>query len=216
MSGMLVPITITGTPAVQAILAKLQLLAGYPLAPRPGPVTLGIKRYFGDPPITALMTVEERGTDKLTITRHPVAVGAEITDHSYMEPAELMLRMMATNSIPGGNESYVKDIYDDVRKLQASGLTFPIQTGKRLYQNMLIESCVLTNDEKSEHALMLQIMCREIIFAKTSVVAYVPQADQANPQATDGQTDSGAKQPVPTTVVPDQAAKDAVKGSQFN
>lgn len=179
---------------------------GMPTTPNvPVAVTLN-PRYFG--PITALMTIDERGTDKLTITKHPVAIGASITDHSYLEPAELQLRMMATNSavennINGqGTEDYCKNLYEKLRTLQASRVTFPIQTGKRLYQDMLIETLSLTTDEKSEHALMLQIGCKQIIKVYTSVVQAPVSSDptvQTDPQQTAPPVAAGTKQATPAT-----------------
>jgi hypothetical protein len=201
------PIAISGVGNVAAILAKLAA-ARVPLAPRPQPVTITAKRYFGQ--ITALMTIEERGTDRLTLTRHPVASGVDITDHSYKEPAELTLRMMATNALSfnaafpvaasyfaaGGASgvSYVEMVYQQLIQLQAGRQTFSIQTGKRLYDNMLLENMTLTTDQTSENALMLQMSCREIIVVSTTTIPYVPQANQAAPQKTDSVAQGGSKQ----------------------
>jgi hypothetical protein len=157
-------------------------------------------RYLG--PITALMTIRESGTDTLQITQHPVAAGAQITDHSFMDPARLDLTMMATNaqSQPWG-EDYVTTVYQKLRDLQSSRLKFPIQTGKRLYQNMLISSISMTNDQSTEHALMLQISCQEVIIVETPAVAS-PTANQTAPQKTAGVSQGGPKQAVVTSIVP--------------
>jgi hypothetical protein len=158
-------------------------------------------RYLG--PITALMTIRESGTDTLQITQHPVASGAQITDHAFMDPARLELTMMATNaqSQPWG-EDYVQHVYQQLLDLQKSRLKFPIQTGKRLYQNMLIATLNLTTDETSEHALMLQISCQEIITVPTPPLQATPAANQTAPQKTSGVSQGGPKQAVDTTIVP--------------
>ena len=44
------------------------------------------------------ITIEEEGTDELTITEHPVEQGAAISDHAYKEPARLRIRAMCSNS----------------------------------------------------------------------------------------------------------------------
>lgn len=156
-------------------------------------------RYFG--PITALMTVRESGTDTLNITQHPVAIGAQITDHSFMEPARLELSMMTTNAQPQTwGEDYVSHVYKQLLDLQASRLTFPIQTGKRLYENMLMTSITLSTDESSEHALMLQISCQEIIMVQNTPLTVSP--NQAAPQKTDGVQQGGPKQTQVTSIVP--------------
>lgn len=170
------------------------------------------KRYLG--PITALMFIDERGVDRLTITKHPVEYGASITDHAYMEPAELTLRLMATNSVPaalsfasGGSggtpgppdqPGYVENIYTKLRKLQSDRITFPVQTGKRLYENMLMTSLELTTDEKSENALMLTVVCTEIIKVSTGTVT--ASADvMAQAQKTGPVEAGGTKQPTLST-----------------
>lgn len=171
-------------------------------------ITLNPGRFFG--PITALVTFEERGTDKQTITLHPVEQGAQISDHAYQEPAEVQIKFGATNASTeaGGDEGYVTNIYNQLLALQKSRTTFSIQTGKRLYASMLISSMELTTDEKTEAALALMVMCREIIIVSTSVVAVsAPASDQANPESTQPVTNSGTKQAQPvTTVVPAQPA----------
>jgi hypothetical protein len=161
-------------------------------------------RYLG--PITALMTIRESGTDVLQITTHPVASGANITDHSFMDPAKLELTMMTTNAQnqPWG-EDYCQQVYTQLLNLQKSRLTFKIQTGKRLYDNMLMSSITLTNDETSEHALMLQISCQEIIRVPTSITPISPavQSDPVNqqaPQKTAPVQPTGIKQAEPSGV----------------
>jgi hypothetical protein len=155
-------------------------------------ITIIPQRSLG--PITALLFFEERGTDKLTITRHPVEQGASITDHAYQEPAQVMLRAGATNSA-GGDEGYVTALYAQILALQASRSAFSIQTGKRLFTNMLIESLELTTDEKTEAALALNIACTQIIIVQTGVVSVPPSDVQANPAKTAAIQNSGTKQP---------------------
>jgi hypothetical protein len=152
-------------------------------------------RYLG--PITALMTIRESGTDTLQITQHPVAAGAQITDHSFMDPARLDLTMMATNAqSQAWGEDYVTTVYQKLLDLQKSRLTFPIQTGKRLYQNMLMSSVSMTNDQTTEHALMLQIACQEIIIVDNAPL--IPATNQTAPQKTSGVVQGGPKQAVPS------------------
>jgi hypothetical protein len=43
-------------------------------------------------------TIEERGTDDLDITDHPVEQGANIADHAYKRPCEVVVKMAWSNS----------------------------------------------------------------------------------------------------------------------
>ena len=162
-------------------------------------------RYLG--PITALMTIRESSTDTLQITQHPVAVGAQITDHSFMDPARLDLSMMTTNAQkqPFG-EDYVQVVYQQVLALQKSRQTIAIQTGKRLYQSMLIASISMNTDQSTENALMLQISCQEVIMVQNGAISpgtATPTADQAAPQKTDGVDQGGPVQIVGSDTVPE-------------
>jgi len=45
---------------------------------------------------------EERGTDRMEITRHPIELGAPLSDHAYKEPAEIDVRLWWSNSPNSG------------------------------------------------------------------------------------------------------------------
>jgi Dit-like tail protein len=153
-------------------------------------------RYLG--PITALMTITENATERLTITQHPVAIGAQITDHAYREPSQLNLQMMATNSVPGAGATFVQQVYDQLITLQRSLAPIKVQTGKRLYESMLIASINLATDQTSENALVLSITCQEIITVPTSTVAMPANvAEQGMPAKTNPVSQGGVKQATP-------------------
>ena len=173
------------------------------------PITLNPQRFFG--PITAFVTIEERGTDRVTITRHPVEQGAEITDHAYVEPAELQLRFGATNSSQdaGGDESYVTNLYTQVLALKDARETIQVQTGQRLYDDMVIESIEKTTDERTEAALMLVVILRQIIIVETQVTSNNQSKDPsalADAQKNLAPVNNGAKQSTPTTQTVPQGA----------
>lgn len=54
------------------------------------------RRSIGD--IIANITTEEQHSDEIEITRHPVEVGASITDHIFKRPPEVVIRCSWTNS----------------------------------------------------------------------------------------------------------------------
>ncbi len=85
-------------------------------------------------------------------------------------------------------------LYQQVLALKQSKVPFSIQTGKRLYDNMLIESLEQTTDERTEAALALVIICTQIIVVQTQVVSVPPAANQASPQKTGAVQSSGSKQ----------------------
>ena len=163
------------------------------------------------------VTIREEGRDELEITRHPVEMGAEITDHTFKRQPSLSLEYGWTNSnlsaslaqalfsgtIPDlslGNQR-VRQIYEQLLALQNSFVPCQIVTGKRLYQNMLIEGLGISTDASSENALLVTASCRQIQIVSTQATTITPMAQQANPASTAGATEQAPKQPV---VVPQQ------------
>lgn len=154
--------------------------------------------------ITADITVEERGTDELVITSHPVERGANITDHAYKNPAVLDLRLAWSNSSAkaAGDEGYVQRIYQKLLDLQAARELINIVTGKRSYSNMLIRALRTATDETTETSLFIDMTCQEVIIASTTTTTIPPTAQQANPKVTAEPQNLGTKQPIPAELSP--------------
>lgn len=177
-------------------------------------------------PIIADVTVRERGIDRLTITEHPVEQGAAITDHAYVRPPELTLEVGWSNSSIQGalntfaqgaedlfsgspvagieaiaSPSYVTQVYAALLAVQAGRQLITIVTGKRLYQNMLIEEIEQQTDSASEYSLPLVLHCRQIIIVSTSATTLPASNVQAAPQQTGGTENTGDKQAQPTSLL---------------
>jgi hypothetical protein len=173
-------------------------------------VELGLSLFFGSVFIrprkiagfVADVTIEERGVDQMRLTEHPVEMGANITDHAYKMPARLTLTVGFSNSglKAAFNPKYIDTQYQNFLSLQASRQPFGIQTGKRLYKNMLIVSLMQVTDEKYENALFLVLECQEILMATTQVVSVPPSSQQSNPKVNGatGQNGSVAAGPAPS------------------
>lgn len=164
----------------------------------------GILRSIGG--FTANITIEEDSTDELMITRHPVEQGADITDHAYKQPAELVVRAGWTNSSLSalGNEDYCSSIYAQLLTLQESRAPFSVQTGQRLYTNMLMRAIRKVTNEDTEYALIAEISLQQIVIVPIEVSSVPPTANQSQPQQTAATTQSGVKtlQPAPNFNVP--------------
>lgn len=154
------------------------------------------------------VVVEEAHTDTLTITDHPVEQGAEITDHAFKNPAELTMRIgwsassLALGGVISGivNGSLLKskikgvrDVYEDLLKLQASRKTFDVSTGKRFYKSMLIKSISTVTDQSTENALIVTVTLREVIIVQTKA-ATLKAENQKQPEKTAPTVDRGTVQ----------------------
>jgi hypothetical protein len=146
-----------------------------------GPVLIRSRQIGG---FIADVTIEEIHRDRLTATRHPVEQGAAITDHSYKEPAEVIIRCGWSNSslVSFGDPNYVQNIYAEFLALQAARQPFDILTGKRAYTNMLCTMLQVTTDERTENALLIMAECHEILIAQTQVVTVGSSSNMTSPQ----------------------------------
>jgi len=147
-------------------------------------ITISPSRLLGS--IFVDCTIEENHVDSLEITDHPVEQGPFITDHSFLRPAECTMYIGYTNSSKkaAADEGYVNRVYASLLELQKSRIPFRVATGKRVYQNMLIKSMSVTNDEKTEAALFVTVSLRQIIIANVTTVKIAPKENQADPQKT--------------------------------
>jgi len=145
---------------------------------------------------TADVTIEEDATDELEITRQPVEQGATITDHSYKLPATIILKAAWSNSSAqaDGDPNFTANTYQDLLDLQVSREPFEVQTGKRLYSNMLMRELRQITNEDSEYALVVTFTLQQVILAQTQVTSVPPTQNQSSPQDTGGVTDNGTQQ----------------------
>lgn len=156
------------------------------------------------------VVLEEIGLDELVITDHPVERGAPISDHAFKRPCELILRCGWSNSastqvggfaapglsrglasVLGGNGDRVSATYAELLALQEGREPITISTGKREYENMLMQSLALTTDQETEDALMVVARFREVIIVETRTASAAPQEQQASPEQTAEPQDRG-------------------------
>lgn len=177
--------------------AGIQILSAFASNTFLNPVLFLFQRNIGG--FVADVTITEKHEDTLRITQHPVERGSPITDHAYKDPAKLTLVVGWSNSSARAlaNPFYVRSMYNQFLALQNSRQPLTINTGKRIYTNMLIERVSTETDEKTENALILTVDCQEVILVDTQVVTSAPMENMANPQATTPVTNRGIVGNVP-------------------
>lgn len=159
------------------------------------------KRYIGSTGPNGVQVqldaiIKETHDNPIKITKNPVELGADITDHAIIEPIKLQIEGIVTDTPLGG--AAVTQIVDSVTGLFGSsvsdGITrsqqaysslvllkndrepIEIQTGLKLYENMLITNIRVTQDKDTSRAVFLNIDAEEIIITET-VILQLP-ADQ--------------------------------------
>ncbi|MGN4188685.1 phage baseplate protein [Burkholderia gladioli] len=181
-------------------------------------VTLVGSKKIGTIAIQAL--VEEVYSDQLVVTESPIEDGAEIADHAYLRPRELVLKCGWSNSAyeallgsavvsfdsTGANSmassSYIDGVYSRLLQLQSNRERFDVVTTRRRYQNMLLTGLTVTVDPKTSAALMLTASLKQIFVVSTKATKLPPKANQANPAATAETINAGVKSAVPATPAP--------------
>lgn len=145
-------------------------------------------------------TVTEKHSDRLTITQHPVEIGATITDHSFRNPATVVMEIGFSNST-AGSYGWDQVAYQELLSLMFARQPVTVSTGKRLYQNMLPGEIMVSNSQETEFALIATVELQEIIITSTSGGA-VPASSQAMPQSTAAPQANGFQQVAPVSGVP--------------
>lgn len=148
------------------------------------------KRQIG--PFTATITIDEVLTDELEITQHPVQQGAAITDHAYMKPATVELKVWFGEFLTPPTEIYTK-----FQQLQASREPFDVVTGKRAYRNMLIKSLTQTNDGATDNILSLRLRLQEVLITTVEVASVPERKKQRKPGKTGKTENAGQKKAIP-------------------
>lgn len=137
--------------------------------------------------IIAPTVISERHNDTIVITDHPTEKGSVISDHAYALPKRVDIEvvyslsggvtalqeigaLIGTNQSPKSLKEYYKQFLDLQTGLMNGTVSpFKIETGKRSYNNMVIESIEVETDKDTENLLRLFLRCREVIIVSTTV-----------------------------------------------
>lgn len=166
--------------------------------------------------------MEEDHSDSMAITEHPVEIGSPISDHAYLRPSQVKARYgwsPSSPAIPGflgtiipvsaglvsglnqlfnGGPDYLQSVYDKLLALQGSREPFELITGKRRYQNMLIESLGVRTDRETEYVLDVSITFQQVLIVSTSTTSVSSQQQQAAPANTAPPQNAGVQTPQET------------------
>jgi hypothetical protein len=103
----------------------------------------------------------------------------------------------SSGSFTGGAmaaSDYVAGIYSNLLHLQESHKTISVTSGLRFYDSMLIQSLRVRRDQRTQYALNVQAVLRQIIIVSTQTATLAPQSNQANPASTADTVNTGAQQ----------------------
>lgn len=157
-------------------------------------IRTNIEGYFFD---AYLKLDHEQG---LTITDHPVEEGANITDHSFVNPKRISIEIGMSDvhySIVDGQftQRFSRSVsaFDTLERLLEERIPVTIKTKLHSYENMLLETLTAPDDFLTRNGLRATAFFREIIVVSTDTVT-LPNRTSQSPQKT-GETNRGAVQP---------------------
>ncbi len=138
--------------------------------------------------------IEERHTNTVRVTSNPVEFGADVNDHAIIDPKIINIRGVVTdtpigfaavenlvgsavsaiNSVFGSsteeNQTRTQQAYKTLIELMEIREPIEIQTGLKLYENMLITAVSVSQDKDTSRIVMLDITAQEIIITESEVV----------------------------------------------
>lgn len=158
-----------------------------------------IQRGFGGFTFDAIF--EEDHTIEMEVTDYPVETGVSVTDHAFMKPYKVRMTLGVTNHqlapYDGGFGLADVRITNAFRKLTDLMLTrepFDLQTGLKLYNNMLCTYLHVIQNASSANALVFECDLREIVIVNTEIVTYPPRKKGTTTNQASKKKDAGEKQ----------------------
>ena len=134
---------------------------------------------------------------RLEITEHPVQTGAALSDHSYLKPKELSMKIgmsdVAKSIVKGQfTDSWSRSVaaYQVLLELQKQRIPVQILTRLGLYKNMLVEVISVPDDSSTLYGLKADVTFKEVLVAQVLIVKI-----SKRPQ-TSGSTNRGNPEPV--------------------
>ena len=142
-----------------------------------------IYRSIGD--MTFDATFSEEHSSELSVTENPIETGALVSDHAFMKPLKVKVVAGVSDILtPTGNPEYgegagrAQTAFEMLCELQKSAEPFDVQTGLKVYENMVCESIQTAQDSQSASILYFTASLREVLIVETESTTYT-----AHPQA---------------------------------
>lgn len=113
----------------------------------------------------------------LTVTKHPVQYGADISDHAIVNPARLTLSVAVSdamgyisgpNQYPGNGMTKSTKAFDTLLQFQRLRTPMTVFTKLRKYENMVITNITAEDDYTTAHALKATVELEQMMIVSVS------------------------------------------------
>ena len=145
---------------------------------------------------------EETHEADLEVTDNPVETGVVVSDHAFMKPLRVKISagvsdtpLTAVTDDPFASDAgRSRRAFELLTELQKRAEPFDLQTGLKLYENMVCTSIRTSQDKDSSGALLFTAELREVIIVYTQVVTYPPRKPGATKRQAGPKKDKGEQQ----------------------
>lgn len=145
---------------------------------------------------------EETHESELEVTDNPVETGVVVSDHAYMKPVRISLSAGVSDTplTAAANDPFASDAgrsrraFELLTDLQKKAEPFDLQTGLRLYKNMVCTAIRTSQDKDSSGALLFTADLREVLVVYTQVVKYPPRKAGTTKRQASAKKENGEQQ----------------------
>ena len=145
---------------------------------------------------------EETHEADLEVTDNPVETGVVVSDHAFMKPLRVKISagvsdtpLAAVTEDPFASDAgRSRRAFELLTELQKRAEPFDLQTGLKLYENMVCTSIRTSQDKDSSGALLFTAELREVIIVYTQVATYPPRKPGATKRQAGPKKDKGEQQ----------------------
>ena len=145
---------------------------------------------------------EETHEADLEVTDNPVETGVVVSDHAFMKPLRVKISAgvsdtplaVVTDDPFASDAGRSRRAFELLTELQKRAERFDLQTGLKLYENMVCTSIRTSQDKDSSGALLFTAELREVIIVYTQVVTYPPRKPGATKRQAGPKKDKGEQQ----------------------
>ncbi len=138
----------------------------------------------------------------LEVTDNPVETGVVVSDHAFMKPLRVRISAGVSDTplAASANDPFASDAgrskraFELLTELQKKAEPFDLQTGLKLYENMVCTSVRASQDKDSSAVLLFTAELREVIVVYTQVVKYPPRKAGATKRQSGAKKNKGEQQ----------------------
>lgn len=146
---------------------------------------------------------DETHESDLEVTDNPVETGVVVSDHAYMKPlkvtllagvSDIVLDDAVTSDPFASDSGRSKRAFELLCDLQKKAEPFDVQTGLKLYTNMICTSIRTSQDKETAGVLVFNAELREVLIVNTQAVKYPPRKAGATKRQAGPKKDKGEQQ----------------------